>query len=99
MGISLDQYRASIGGFKPPGLLLSGRSRRSKFLKEIWGKVVGERVGKEGRKLWMPLVNILIGFLLVATWFFLIRHVSFVNILDILNRYSMQIQCKCIVNF
>ena len=51
------------------------RSRRSAARNEIWGEVVGERVGKEGRKLWMPLANIIIGFLLVATWFFLIRQI------------------------
>ena len=75
MGISLEQYRASIGGFKQPGWLFSVRSRRSAARNEIWGEVVGERVGKEGRKLWMPLANIIIGFLLVATWFFLIRQI------------------------
>ena len=58
---------------------MSARSRRSETWKEIWGEVVGERMGKEGRKLWMPLVNIIIGFLLVASWFILIRHIPFLN--------------------
>ena len=55
MGISLDQYRDSIGGFKPAGLLLSARSRRSETWKEIWGEVVGERMGKEEVDGWRRL--------------------------------------------
>ena len=77
MGISLDQYRARIGGFKQPGMLLFTRRRRS----DIWEDIlmVVERIGKEGRKLLIPLVNVFIGFFLVGTWFFLIRQMEFVK--------------------
>ena len=59
MGISLDQYRARIGGFKQPGMLLFTRRRRP----DIWEDIlmVVERIGKEGRKLLIPLVNVFIG--------------------------------------
>ena len=79
MGISLDQYRASIGGFKQPGMLLSTRRRRSDIWEDILGEMAVERIGREGRKLLIPLVNVFIGFFLVATWFFLIRQMEFVK--------------------
>ena len=75
MGISLQQYRATIGGFTPPGSLKSVRSRRASSWRELWGEVTGERVGNEGKKQLMLLVNVFTGFFLVATWFFLIRQV------------------------
>ena len=75
MGISLEQYRASIGGFFQPGSLKSGGSRNASFWRELLGEIAGERVGNEGRKQWMLPVNIFIGFFLVATWFFLTRSV------------------------
>ena len=80
MSITLEQYRASIGGFTPPGLLKSLKRRKAAAWRELLGEEVVDRVGREGRKLWIPLVNVIIGFLLIAAWFIFVRHLSYFSI-------------------
>ena len=67
MSITLEQYRASIGGFTPPGLLKSLKRRKAAAWRELLGEEVVDRVGREGRKLWIPLVDVIVGFLLIAS--------------------------------
>ena len=77
MSITLEQYRASIGGFTPPGLLKSLKRRKAAASRKLLGEEVVDRVGREGRKLWIPLVDVIIGFLLIAAWFIFVRHLSY----------------------
>ena len=58
MSITLEQYRASIGGFTPPGLK-SLKRRKAAAWRELLGEEVVDRVGREGRKLWIPLVDLI----------------------------------------
>ena len=79
MSITLEQYRASIGGFTPPGLK-SLKRRKAAAWRELLGEEVVDRVGREGRKLWIPQVDVIIGFLLIAAWFIFVRHLSYFSI-------------------
>ena len=45
MSITLEQYRASIGGFTPPGLL---KRRKAAAWRELLGEEVVDRMGREG---------------------------------------------------
>ena len=47
MSIILEQYRASIGGFTPPGLLKSLKRRKAAAWRELLGEEVVDRVGRE----------------------------------------------------
>ena len=48
MSITLEQYRASIGGFTPPGLLKSLKRRKAAAWRELLGEEVVDRMGREG---------------------------------------------------
>lgn len=97
MSTTLEQYRASIGGFTPPGQK-SFKGRRAAAWRDLWGEEVVDRVGREGRrKLLKPLVQISIGFLLISTWFIFVRHLS--NLSKFLQPFSQKKSTEIIYQF
>ena len=60
--------------------LKSLKKRKAAAWRELLGEEVVDRVGREGRKLWIPLVDVIAGFLLIAAWFIFVRHLSYFSI-------------------